>query len=771
MDRCLLQRLSSSLYQELADDWGDLQVHKKTLGALAALALLAALQVGGASAQTTTTQTLTFTPVADAYVDAATPGQSYGDTGSLKVDAKSVKQSFMKFDVSGIAGRAVTDVRLRLWQKDTSPFGGRVVRISSNSWNESVTWNSRPAIDGATLGSFGAVNAGAWYEISLGAAIAGDGTVSLAMDSANGDGSRWGSKDSSNPPQLIVDVAQKGKPTPPPTASPTPTPTPPPPPPGDRDVFTYRPAADAYVSAGTPTTSFGTSTSLYADASPVMQSFLRFDVSGLAGRTVTDVRLRVFVTDASATGGVVHRVPSTTWAESITYETKPSYDAAALGSFGAVSLNSWHEASLGPIVSGDGPVALAVDSTSSDAARWSSRETVNPPQLIVETAAIAGHTADGLMEIASPYTGSSDPTYYPSNHRLAITSGGRLLTLHGRHSSGVQLAWRDAGGGWQTKTTGAVSDGLLLGNTGTGDWPASIAVARDSGGAQHAWAVWSGAGENEIRPVQLRRMSNLDAAGGPSVGPAVDVSPTGTVQDRADLAFETTPSGAQRGAVVWVKKTSDTSWDLLVSWFTNLDTSTPSFTSPTVLATANNSNVTATLVPTASGLTAVARTGAGPLRTFTHNASDPLGTWTTGAAGMGASFKARPSAVALASGGVVVAADTDTTNNVVKVQRFSAAGAPAAAELTLTGYAQPALAGDGTNLWLVLIRKSDGAVVSRQYTPSGGWTTTDRVEISGVAGLAYPNTLREVDGRLRFVVRGPAGTSSRSSALSYQRPL
>lgn len=749
-------------------------MHKKTWGVVAALALVAALTAGGASAQTTT-DTLTFAPVADAYVDAAEPNVSFGTTGSLKVDGSSVKQSFMKFDVSGIAGRYVTDVKLRLYQKDTSPFGGRVVRISSNAWDESVKWSTRPAIDGAALGSFGAVDTGVWYEVSLGRAVVSDGIVSLAMDSTSSDGSRWGSRNSSYPPQLIVQLAAKDKPTASPTTSPTPTatptPTPPPPPPGNQDVFTYRPSADAYVTAAMPTTSYGTSTMLYADASPVMQSFLRFDVSGLAGRTVTNAKLRFFVNDPSPSGGVVHRVPSTTWTESINYNNKPAYDSAALGSFGAVALNSWHEVDLGPVVAGDGPIAFAVDSTNADAARWSSRETVNPPQLIVETTAIPGHNADGLMEVTGPYTGSSDPTYYPSNHRLAITGNGRLLALVGRHSSGVQLAWRDAGGGWQTKTTGSVTDGLLLGNTGTGDWPASIAVARDSGGSQHAWGVWSGAGENELRPVQLRRMSSLDASTGPSVGPAVDVSPTGTVQDRVDLAFERTPSGASRGAVVWTKKTSDTSWDLVVSWFTNLDTATPSFTTPTVLHTATNSNVTATLVPTPSGLTAVVRTGTGNIRTFSHDASAPLETWTAGGLGAGASYKARPSAVALSSGAVVAAFDTDTTNNIVKVQRFSAAGTPSTVELTLTGYAHPALAGDGTNLWLVLIRKSDGAVVTRQYTPAGGWSATDRVEISGVAGVAYPNTLREVDGRLRFLVRGPAGTTSRSAALSYQRPL
>ena len=537
-------------------------------------------------------------------------------------------------------------------------------------------------------------------------------------------------------------------------------------------MFTFRPSADAYVNAAAPTTSYGTSTMLYADVSPVQQSFMRFDVSGIAGRTVTDVKLRIFVNDASTDGGAVHSVPSNAWSEAITYDTRPAYDSAVLGRLGPVALNTWREVSLGPVVSGDGSVSFAVDSANSDAARWSSRESVNAPQLIVETSAISGYTADGVMEIVDKYAGSSDPTYYPSNHRLAITAAGRLLALHGRHASGVQLAWRDAGGGWQTKTSGAVTDGLLLGNTGTGDWPASIAVARDSSGAQHAWAVWSGAGENEVRPVQLRRLSSLDAASGPSVGPAVDVSPTGTVQDRVDIAFESTTAGP-RGAIVWAKRTSDTTWDLVVSWFTNLDTATPSFTSPTVLATATNSNVTATLVPTASGMTVVARTGPGAIRTFHHNTSDPLGTWTAGAAGMSASSKARPSAVALGSGAVLVAAETDTTNNVVKVQRFSASGAPAAVELTMPGYAPPALAGDGTNVWLVMIRKSDGSLVSRQYSPSAGWSASDRVEISGstVPNMAYPNTLRDVDGRLRLIVRGPAGTTSRSSAYSYQRIL
>src|SRR3712207_3763457 len=115
------------------------------------MTLLAAFQVGGASAQTVT-GTLTFAPVADAYVDAAEPATTFGTTGSLKVDNSSVKQSFMKFNISGIGTRYVSDVKLRLYQKNVSPFGGRVLKMSDNTWDETVTWNKRPAIDGPLLG-------------------------------------------------------------------------------------------------------------------------------------------------------------------------------------------------------------------------------------------------------------------------------------------------------------------------------------------------------------------------------------------------------------------------------------------------------------------------------------------------------------------------------------------------------------------------------------------------------------------------------------------
>ena len=90
-------------------------------------------------------------------------------------------------------------------------------------------------------------------------------------------------------------------------------------------------------------------------------------------------------------------------------------------------------------------------------------------------------------------------------------------------------------------------------------------------------------------------------------------------------------------------------------------------------------------------------------------------------------------------------------------------------ELSLTGWRHPTIATDGTDAWIVMVRGSDSAVVSRQFTPGTGWSGTDRVEIAGASGgHAWPNAARTVDGRLRFMVQG-ASSGESSSVLAYQR--
>ena len=125
----------------------------------------------------------------------------------MRVDTSPTSHSFLRFRVAGIAGRQIRGARLRLYQRDASRTGGRVFAMSSTSWLESMTWNTRPTIDGAQLATFGAVSADNWYEVPLApGAVTRDGTISLAIDSFSSDGSTWGTREYSQKPQLLVDV-------------------------------------------------------------------------------------------------------------------------------------------------------------------------------------------------------------------------------------------------------------------------------------------------------------------------------------------------------------------------------------------------------------------------------------------------------------------------------------------------------------------------------------------------------------------------------------
>jgi len=544
---------------------------------------------------------------------------------------------------------------------------------------------------------------------------------------------------------------------------------------GPVDRFVFTPVADTFVNDADPGSSFGKLGNWWVDSSPTRQSFLRFDLSNIGGRTVVDVRLRLYQLDSSNTGGRVFSISENNWDESMTWNNRPAIDGPQLGSFGVVAKKLWYEADLGAMTLVDGPVSFALDSPDTNGADWSSRESFQPPKLIVEVDPVPGLVLDGLSQVANPYLGSSDPTYYPGNHRLTMTSGGRILAVHGRHKTGVQLVWRDPAGGWQTTTTGDVPEGLLEPDPGsTGDWPASIAVAPDSTGEQHAWVVWSGYTTAVERPVHMRRLSDLVSPNGPTVGPLVTIREAGEGNARVDLAFEDAPDGSKRGAVSYYRQTGTSAYEEVVVWFTDLDTDTPLLHDETILFTATINNYAGTLVNTAVGLRLMSRTDSGKLVAYMHSSVNPLTTWTRSGAGVTASYVARPSAVALDSDEILVTV-VNTTNTAVKVIKFSSSGATALVQLTVNGYRDSSIASDGTNAWLVMIRASDGFVVSRNYTPSLGWSATDQVEIGAEGGGNYqwPNLLRETDGRLRLIVRGPAfpGARTQNAVLAYQRLL
>jgi hypothetical protein len=111
--------------------------------------------------------------------------------------------------VSGLT-EPVTSATLRIHvdraKSAASTSGGSVNGMTDTSWVETaVTYNSQPAIDGATLGTLGSVARNTWYTIDVTSAVTGNGTFSFGMTSSSTDDARYDSRETgATSPQLVV---------------------------------------------------------------------------------------------------------------------------------------------------------------------------------------------------------------------------------------------------------------------------------------------------------------------------------------------------------------------------------------------------------------------------------------------------------------------------------------------------------------------------------------------------------------------------------------
>jgi len=344
----------------------------------------------------------------------------------------SPKQDFLiKFQVNGLAGHTVTRATLKLYNVSSSNIGGNFYRVNDQTWEEeTVTWNNAPAHDGTLVASLGAVTTGNWYSLDVTSLISADGTYSLRVSSTSSDGADYRSKEGVNPPVLEVEMTggatattgptATASETPTPTHTPTPTPTLPPTatatlPAGN--MLTFAPQDDVSIHSGYPGNNYGANPTLYVDNSPVQHILLKFQVSGLAGRTVTRATLKLYNTDNSSIGGKFYRVNDQSWSEeSVTWNTAPAHDGTLVASLGAVTGGNWYSVDLTSLISADGTYSLRVSSTSSDGADYSSKEGANLPVLEVEVAggstATPGATATATVTFTQ--TASPTPTYTPS---------------------------------------------------------------------------------------------------------------------------------------------------------------------------------------------------------------------------------------------------------------------------------------------------------------------------------------------------------------------
>lgn len=148
-----------------------------------------------------------------------------------------------------------------------------------------------------------------------------------------------------------------------------------PPPPPTGTTLTIAASADAHTLQTSPSKRFGTATTLLVDGSPAARTYLKFPVTGVAGKTVTSAVLRLYAVDPSDEGGRLHRVNNTSWKETgIRWSNQPNYNAAVIASVGPVVANAWYEVDVKSQIAGDGTISLVLESTSTNGADYRARE-------------------------------------------------------------------------------------------------------------------------------------------------------------------------------------------------------------------------------------------------------------------------------------------------------------------------------------------------------------------------------------------------------------
>jgi hypothetical protein len=361
-------------------------------------------------------QLFTFTPVADAYIKAANPTTNYGTATTLRTDASPIIRSYLRFEVQGLS-TSIKRVTLRIFVNSNSTIGYAVNSVTGNTWTESgINYNNAPSV-GGSLGSSGNIIGGTWATVDITPYITGNGTYNLALTSVSSTEISLASRESVNKPQLIVEAEFAPTATPSETSAPTDTPSITPSPtfgftatpsdtptatssptetaaPSDTSTptatpvistSTFNPVADAYVNEGSPASNYGGLTTLRADATPIVRSYLRFDIQGLSG-TITRVTLRIFTNTSSSTGYEVRNVVDNSWSESmINYSNAPAVDGIT-GTSGPFGAGVWTTVDITPLITGNGSFNLALTTTNTTAFSLASRESgANAPQLVIET--------------------------------------------------------------------------------------------------------------------------------------------------------------------------------------------------------------------------------------------------------------------------------------------------------------------------------------------------------------------------------------------------
>ena len=164
-------------------------------------------------------------------------------------------------------------------------------------------------------------------------------------------------------------------------------------PPASGASLTFIAEADARVKQSSPDKNYGTAATLQVDKSPDLESFIRFTVTGVSG-PVQSAQVRLYATDNDTSNGPVIYATDSSWNEKeITWNNRPAPTSEALDNKEGINTDTWVEYDVTSLVAGDGLYSFVLAGDSTNAVSFSSRQGVQPPQLVVTFSGTVAPTA------------------------------------------------------------------------------------------------------------------------------------------------------------------------------------------------------------------------------------------------------------------------------------------------------------------------------------------------------------------------------------------
>ncbi|MFQ5650421.1 MAG: choice-of-anchor D domain-containing protein [bacterium] len=157
----------------------------------------------------------------------------------------------------------------------------------------------------------------------------------------------------------------------------------------------FTPISDARVKSTSPSENFGSETTFRVRSGHrSYHSFLKFDLTDIG--VVNSARLRLYVTDGGPGGGRIsvasntYQGSGTPWDEDgVVWNNAPEINKT-ITTLGQVTADKWIEIEVTGVIAGAGFYSFAMEGTTTNAVRYSSKEGSHAPELIVETFAGGG---------------------------------------------------------------------------------------------------------------------------------------------------------------------------------------------------------------------------------------------------------------------------------------------------------------------------------------------------------------------------------------------